>query len=109
MRELAAYVETRAREIDGASPGQDPAKVLALAALYIADEMFRLRDERAEGDKKRASGERSAPPRRKTRSHDSARCVSSSTPWCPRSSRAARNPLTAPGGRGYTGCALRCA
>jgi cell division protein ZapA (FtsZ GTPase activity inhibitor) len=58
VRELAAYVEKRAREIEGASPGQDPAKVLALAALYIADEMFRLRDERAEGDKKRATGEK---------------------------------------------------
>ncbi|SRR6266498_1668469 len=58
VRELAGYVEKRAREIDSASPGQDPTKVLALAALYIADEMFRLRDERAEGDKARATGEK---------------------------------------------------
>lgn len=60
VRELAGYVEKRAREIDGASPGQDPTKVLALAALYIADEMFRLRDERASGDKERASAEKDA-------------------------------------------------
>lgn len=60
VRELAAYVEKRAREIGGASPGQDPAKVLALAALYVADELFRLRDERAEGDKERAAAEKDA-------------------------------------------------
>ena len=58
VRELAAYVEQRAREIGGATPGQDPAKVLALAALYITDEMFRLRDERAEGDKGRAAADK---------------------------------------------------
>ncbi len=58
VRELAAYVEKRAREIGGASPVQDPAKVLALAALYVADELFRLRDERAEGEKEHAVGDK---------------------------------------------------
>ena len=47
VRELAAHVEQRVREIQGPSPGQDPVKLLALAALYITDEMFRLRDEQA--------------------------------------------------------------
>jgi cell division protein ZapA len=48
VRELAGYVEQRVRQIrgDGGS-GQDPVKLLALAALYITDELFRQRDERA--------------------------------------------------------------
>ncbi|HET8577077.1 MAG TPA: cell division protein ZapA [Methylomirabilota bacterium] len=58
VRELAAYVEKRAREIGGASPGQDPVKVLALAALYIADELFRTREERAEGDQERTAADK---------------------------------------------------
>src|SRR5262249_7811383 len=41
----------RVRQIrgDGGS-GQDPVKLLALAALYITDELFRQRDERALAD-----------------------------------------------------------
>ena len=31
--------------------GQDAARLLALAALYITDELFRLRDERSEADR----------------------------------------------------------
>jgi cell division protein ZapA len=47
VRELAAFVDQRAREIRGDSPAQDLAKILALTALYVADEFFRLRDERS--------------------------------------------------------------
>src|SRR2546425_1726327 len=50
VRELAAHVEQRAREIQSPGPSQDPVKLLALAALYITDELFRLRDERALAD-----------------------------------------------------------
>jgi len=50
VRELAGYVEKRALEIRGVSTGQDPIRVLALASLYITDELFRLRDERSEAD-----------------------------------------------------------
>jgi cell division protein ZapA (FtsZ GTPase activity inhibitor) len=50
VRELAAYVERRANEIRGSAVGQDPLRLLALAALYIADELFRLRDDRAAAD-----------------------------------------------------------
>jgi cell division protein ZapA len=51
VRELAAHVEQRVREIQGPSPSQEPAKLLALAALYITDELFRLRDAQALADK----------------------------------------------------------
>ena len=51
VRQLATYVEKRVTEIRGTSAGQDPIKLLALAALYIADELFRLRDEHALADK----------------------------------------------------------
>jgi cell division protein ZapA len=56
VRELAAYLERRMTEIRGNSTGQDPTRLLALAALYITDELFRLRDERSEAD--RAAGDR---------------------------------------------------
>jgi cell division protein ZapA (FtsZ GTPase activity inhibitor) len=50
VRDLAAYVERRATEIRGNAVGQDPLRLLALAALYIADELFRLRDDREAAD-----------------------------------------------------------
>jgi cell division protein ZapA len=50
VRELAAYVEQRVRELRGDSQGQDPVKLLALAALYITDELFRLKDDHASAD-----------------------------------------------------------
>ena len=52
IRELAAYVEKRVKGVEGQMRGQDPVKALALAALYIADELFRAREElsRYEGD-----------------------------------------------------------
>jgi cell division protein ZapA len=46
VRKLAAYVDGRAREIRGDSASQDQVRVLALTALDMADELFRLRDER---------------------------------------------------------------
>jgi len=45
VRELAAHVEQRVKDIRGDGPAQDPVKLLALASLYITDEMFRLRDD----------------------------------------------------------------
>jgi len=51
VRELAAHVEQRVRELQGPSPSQDPVKLLALAALYITDELFRERDAHAVADK----------------------------------------------------------
>src|SRR5437773_11704820 len=51
VRELAAHVEQRAREIQSPGPSQDPVKLLALAALYITDELVRLRDEHSLADK----------------------------------------------------------
>ena len=51
VRELAAHVEQRAREIQGPNPTQDSAKLLALAALHITDELYRLRDEQAMADR----------------------------------------------------------
>ncbi len=51
VRALAAHVEERVREVRGDGPPQDPVKHLALAALYITDELFRLRDEHALADK----------------------------------------------------------
>ena len=46
VRALAAYVEQRVSEIRGGAVGVDPARLLALAALDIADELFRAREER---------------------------------------------------------------
>ena len=52
VRDLAAYVEKRVKSVEGQVRGQDPVKALALAALYIADELFRAREElsKFEGD-----------------------------------------------------------
>ncbi len=47
VRDLAAYVEQRAKSVEGQVRGQDPVKALALSALYIADELFRVREELA--------------------------------------------------------------
>jgi cell division protein ZapA (FtsZ GTPase activity inhibitor) len=51
VRDLAAYVEERVRDIRGDGPAQDPVKLLALAALYITDELFRVKDDHALLDK----------------------------------------------------------
>ncbi len=51
VRELAAHVEKRAKDLRSGGAGNDPVKLLALAALYITDELFRTRDEQEEVDK----------------------------------------------------------
>ena len=52
IKDLAAYVEKRVKSVEGQIRGQDPVKALALSALYIADELFRAREElsKFEGD-----------------------------------------------------------
>ncbi|HTG13453.1 MAG TPA: cell division protein ZapA [Candidatus Eisenbacteria bacterium] len=50
VRKLASFVDGRAREIRGEASGGDPSRVLALTALDVADELFRLREERKEQD-----------------------------------------------------------
>jgi len=52
VKDLAAYVEKRVKGVEGQIRGQDPVKALALAALYITDELFRAREEltKYEGD-----------------------------------------------------------
>src|SRR5262245_29754227 len=50
VRELARYVEQHVKQVRGDASAQDPVKLLALAALYITDELFRQRDERAVAD-----------------------------------------------------------
>ena len=52
VRDLAAYVVKRVKSVEGQVRGQNPVKALALAALYIADELFRAREELSnyEGD-----------------------------------------------------------
>ena len=50
VRELAAHVDRRAREIQGGGPPQDPVRLLALSALYITDELFQARGEQAQSD-----------------------------------------------------------
>lgn len=51
MKELAAYVDTKMREVADATRMVDSLKVAVLAALNIADEMFasRERQQRLEG------------------------------------------------------------
>jgi cell division protein ZapA (FtsZ GTPase activity inhibitor) len=44
VRELLSHVEQTIRQIQGAGGPQDPQKLAVLAALYIADELFRCRD-----------------------------------------------------------------
>jgi cell division protein ZapA len=50
VRKLATFVDGRAREIRGTASGGDSTRVLALTALDVADELFRLREERKEQD-----------------------------------------------------------
>ena len=48
VRKLAKFVEERVAELKRAGV-KDPLKALSLAALDITDELFRTRDERAQG------------------------------------------------------------
>jgi cell division protein ZapA len=50
VRQLVHYLEARINEIRGDAAGQDPGKLLALAALDITDELFRLREDRSRSD-----------------------------------------------------------
>ena len=52
VRDLAAYVEKRVKSVEGQMRGQDPIKALALAGLYIADELYQAREDlsKYEGD-----------------------------------------------------------
>ena len=45
VRELVAHVEQVVRQIQAEGGPQDPQKLAVLAALYIADELFRGRDD----------------------------------------------------------------
>lgn len=44
VRDLASHVEQVVRQIQAEGGPQDPQKLVVLAALYIADELFRSRD-----------------------------------------------------------------
>ena len=50
LRQLAALVDHKMREVAGRSGSVDRARIAILAALNLADELARLRDERAGGD-----------------------------------------------------------
>lgn len=45
VRRLVAHVEKIIKQIQGEGGPQDPQKVAVLAAFYIADELFRSRDQ----------------------------------------------------------------
>ncbi len=48
IRELATFVDKKLKEIYSVSPNLTPVKASILAALDIADELFRLRNEQEE-------------------------------------------------------------
>ncbi|MBM4128486.1 MAG: cell division protein ZapA [Nitrospira sp.] len=48
IRKLAAFVDEKLREIYNSSPNITPVKASILAALNIADELIRLKDEQEE-------------------------------------------------------------
>lgn len=50
VRQLASFVDRRAREIRGDAAGQDAVRVLALTALDITDELFRAREDQSRQD-----------------------------------------------------------
>jgi cell division protein ZapA len=55
VAELAAYVDEKMRLASRETPGSDTLKVAVLAALNIADEYFRARDEQQVGHDQLAS------------------------------------------------------
>lgn len=55
VAELAAYVDEKMRLATRESPGSDTLKIAVLAALNIADEYFRARDEQQTGQDQLAS------------------------------------------------------
>ena len=48
IRELASFVDKKLKEVYNASPNITPVKASILAALDIADELFRLKNEQEE-------------------------------------------------------------
>lgn len=48
IRELAAYVDKKLKEVHNASPNITPVKASILAALDIADELFRMKNQQEE-------------------------------------------------------------
>jgi cell division protein ZapA (FtsZ GTPase activity inhibitor) len=48
VQRLVGYLDECLRQVGG--DGADPMRRLALAALYVTDELFRLRDERTQAD-----------------------------------------------------------
>jgi cell division protein ZapA len=51
IRKLAAYVDSKLKEVYNLSPNITPVKASILAALNIADELFRLKNEQDEMNK----------------------------------------------------------
>jgi cell division protein ZapA len=59
VEQLAAYVDQQMREVSRASGAVDSVRIAVLAALNLADELFRLRDQTAQdGTVERSSAER---------------------------------------------------
>lgn len=50
VRGLAAYVENTLRQLRPQGGTEDPVRLALLAALALADELFRARDDRAQGE-----------------------------------------------------------
>jgi cell division protein ZapA len=48
IRKLASYVDNKLKEVYNSSPNITPVKASILAALDIADELFRLKNEQEE-------------------------------------------------------------
>jgi|SRR5512134_5760 cell division protein ZapA len=55
VAELAAYVDEKMRQASRETPGSDTLKIAVLAALNIADEFFRARDEQEQSHDQLAS------------------------------------------------------
>jgi cell division protein ZapA len=48
IRKLASFVDSKLKEVHNSSPNVTPVKASILAALNIADELFKLRNEQEE-------------------------------------------------------------
>jgi cell division protein ZapA len=48
IRKLAAFVDSKLKEVHNSSPNISPVKASILAALNIADELFKLKNEQDE-------------------------------------------------------------
>jgi cell division protein ZapA len=51
IRKLAAFVDNKLKEVHNTAPNIAPVKASILAALNIADELFKLKNEQEEMDK----------------------------------------------------------